>query len=49
MQKNLKTKTLLIIGILIVFVYGIFGLPSGVSGAALKQSLLDRIHLGLDL
>ena len=49
MQKNLKTKTLLIIGILIVFVYGIFGVPSGLSGAALKQSLLDRIHLGLDL
>jgi preprotein translocase subunit SecD len=49
MQKNLKSKTLLIIGILIVFVYGIFGLPHGLSGTALKQSLLDRIHLGLDL
>ncbi|MFZ0632205.1 MAG: protein translocase subunit SecD [Acidobacteriaceae bacterium] len=49
MQKNLKSKTLLIIAILIVFVYGIFGLPSGFSGTALKQSLLNRIHLGLDL
>jgi preprotein translocase subunit SecD len=49
MQKNLKTKTLLIIAILIIFVFGIFGLPHGFSGTALKQSLLDRIHLGLDL
>jgi preprotein translocase subunit SecD len=49
MQKNLKSKTLLIIGILVVFVYGIFGLPHGLSGTALKQSLLNRIHLGLDL
>ena len=49
MQKNLRTKTIGIIAILIVFVYGIFGIPHGVSGAALKQSLLNRIRLGLDL
>jgi preprotein translocase subunit SecD len=49
MQKNLKTKTLGIIAILLVFIYGIFGIPHGVSGASLKQALLDHIHLGLDL
>ena len=49
MQKNLRTKTIGIIAILIVFVYGIFGLPHGVSGSALKQAVLQNIHLGLDL
>jgi len=49
MQKNLKTKTLLIVGVLVVFLFGIIGLPQGFSGAALRQSLLNRIHLGLDL
>src|SRR5215470_3433502 len=49
MQKNLALKTLFIVAVLLVFIYGIFGIPSGVSGDALKQSLLDRIHLGLDL
>ena len=34
---------------LIVFVFGIIGIPSGLTGTALKQSILDRIHLGLDL
>jgi preprotein translocase subunit SecD len=49
MRKNLTQKTILIVAILIVFVFGIFGLPKGVSGTALKQAILDRIHLGLDL
>jgi preprotein translocase subunit SecD len=49
MQKNLKSKTILIVAILVVFVYGIFGIPQGVSGTALKQALLKRINLGLDL
>lgn len=49
MQKNLAIKTLVIIGVLLVFLYGIFGIPSGVSGDALKQAVLNRIHLGLDL
>jgi preprotein translocase subunit SecD len=49
MQKNLLVKTLAIIGILIIFIYGIFGIPKGLSGDALKQSLLQRINLGLDL
>ena len=45
MGKNLKGKTAFIVAILVVFVYGIFGIPHG----SLKQSLTDRIHLGLDL
>lgn len=49
MQKNLLIKTLIIIGVLLVFLYGIFGIPSSFTGDGLKQALLNRIHLGLDL
>jgi preprotein translocase subunit SecD len=49
MRKNLTQKTILIFAVLIVFVFGIFGIPKGVSGTAIKQAILDRIHLGLDL
>jgi len=49
MRKNLNGKIVAILVILVVFVYGIFGLPHGLSGSALKQSIADRIHLGLDL
>ena len=49
MQKNLKAKTIAIIAVLIIFVYGIFGIPHGISGAALKQALAKNINLGLDL
>jgi preprotein translocase subunit SecD len=49
MQKNLRTKTLGIIAILLFFIYGIFGIPGGLSGTAIKNAILQRIHLGLDL
>ena len=49
MRKNLTGKTVLIFATLLVFVYGIFGIPSGFNGAALKSALTNRIHLGLDL
>jgi len=49
MNKNLNGKIAMIVAILLVFVYGIFGIPSGISGKALKQSITQRIHLGLDL
>ncbi|MBV8674105.1 MAG: protein translocase subunit SecD [Acidobacteriaceae bacterium] len=49
MRKNLTTKTIGIFAVLIVFVFGIIGIPHGFSGTALKNSILDRIHLGLDL
>jgi preprotein translocase subunit SecD len=45
MGKNLAGRTGFIVAVLLVFVYGIFGIPHG----GLKQSITDRIHLGLDL
>lgn len=52
MSKNLAGKTWFIIAVLVIFVYGIFGIPRPTGhgfGDMLKQSLLQRIHLGLDL
>jgi len=49
MAQNLKGKFALIIAVLVIFVYGIIGIPHGVSGTALKNAVLDHIHLGLDL
>jgi preprotein translocase subunit SecD len=49
MNKNLGIKLALIIGILLIFLFGIFGVPKGFSGQALLESMQERIHLGLDL
>jgi preprotein translocase subunit SecD len=49
MNKNLLTKTVLIVAVLIVFLFGIIGIPSTFSGAGLAQAIQNRIHLGLDL
>lgn len=49
MRKNLVGKTALILAVLLVFFFGIFGIPRGVSPNAWKTALSDRIHLGLDL
>jgi preprotein translocase subunit SecD len=49
MNQNLKGKTIAIVAVLVVFFYGIFGIPHGVTPAALKQALTERINLGLDL
>jgi preprotein translocase subunit SecD len=49
MKKNLNTKIAFIIGVVLLCIYGIIGIPSGFSGAAFKQALTNRIHLGLDL
>jgi preprotein translocase subunit SecD len=49
MQKNLLIKTLVIIGVLLIFLFGIFGIPSGFNGDALREAVLNHIHLGLDL
>ena len=49
MNKNLGWKLLLIVGVLMAFLFGIFGVPKGWSGRGLLASLQDRIHLGLDL
>ena len=45
MGKNLRGKTAAIVAVVVIFVYGIVGFPRH----GLKQSLADRIHLGLDL
>jgi preprotein translocase subunit SecD len=49
MNKNLGWKVLIIIGTLIVCLFGIFGVPQSFTGAGLLASLQNRIHLGLDL
>ncbi len=49
MNKTLTWKLVIIIGILILFVSGIFGIPKEWSGKGLVASITDRIHLGLDL
>lgn len=49
MKMNVKKRVLLIIAVLVIFLYGIFGIPSGFSGADLASAITKRIHLGLDL
>jgi preprotein translocase subunit SecD len=49
MNKNLLAKTVLIVVVLIVFLFGIFGLPTSFTGSGLLAALQKRIHLGLDL
>ncbi len=49
MRKNLTTKTILILAVLVVFIFGIFGIPKGISPKAWKDALTQKIHLGLDL
>jgi preprotein translocase subunit SecD len=55
MNKNLGWKFIFIAAVVLLFLYGVFGIPSGVSGSALANGLLSQsamrngIHLGLDL
>ena len=49
MNKNLLWKLLFILGTMLFFLFGIFGIPKGLSGEALLTALTDHIHLGLDL
>src|SRR4051794_33834255 len=49
MRKNLTGKTVLIVAVLLVFIFGIFGIPHGLGGQALKDAIAKRINLGLDL
>jgi len=49
MNKTLGWKLVIIVGILILFVFGILGIPKDWSGKGLVASITDRIHLGLDL
>src|SRR5271170_1853871 len=49
MNKNLTWRLALIVGILLVFLFGIFGIPQSFSGQGLLTAITNRIHLGLDL
>ena len=55
MNKNLTWKLGLSVGVVLVFVYGIIGIPSGFSRSALSDALVtgsplrNGIHMGLDL
>ncbi len=55
MNKNLGWKLIIIVAVVLLFAYFIFGVPSGFSGEALANGLLNPspmrsgIHLGLDL
>src|SRR3954452_13161267 len=49
MTKNLLWKLLFILGTLLFFLFGIFGIPKSLSGEGLLTALTDHIHLGLDL
>jgi preprotein translocase subunit SecD len=49
MNKNLRWKVVVIVGTLLVFLFGIFGFPWEWSGKTPLTAMTDRIHLGLDL
>jgi preprotein translocase subunit SecD len=49
MNKNLLWKLVAILGVLLVFLFGIFGVPQSFSGQGLLSAMTNRIHLGLDL
>ena len=40
---------MVIVGILLIFLFGIFGVPKNWSGSGILAAITDRIHLGLDL
>ncbi len=49
MNKNLTWKWIVIAAVLVLFVFGIIGVPSELSGSGLVASIAKRINLGLDL
>jgi preprotein translocase subunit SecD len=49
MTKNLLYKLIFIVGTMLFFLFGIFGIPKSLSGEGLLTALTDHIHLGLDL
>jgi preprotein translocase subunit SecD len=49
MNKNLLWKVVFIVGTLLFFLYGIFGIPKKLTLDGLADAVLDHIHLGLDL
>ncbi|MBZ5652429.1 MAG: protein translocase subunit SecD [Acidobacteriia bacterium] len=49
MNKTLGWKLGLSVGVLVLFLFGIFGIPKDFSGRGLLAAITERIHLGLDL
>src|ERR1700693_4098118 len=49
MNKTLGWKLGLTVATLVVFLFGVFGVPKDFSGRGLLAAMQDRIHLGLDL
>jgi len=49
MNRTLLTKLGVIVGFLLFFLFGIFGIPKGFSRDGLLAAMGERIHLGLDL
>jgi preprotein translocase subunit SecD len=49
MNKNLGWKLGLVVATLVLFLFGIFGIPKDLSGGGLLAAIQQRIHLGLDL
>jgi preprotein translocase subunit SecD len=49
MSKNLLWKLAAIVGTLVVFLFGIFGIPQSFTGQGLLDAMTKRIQLGLDL
>jgi preprotein translocase subunit SecD len=49
MNRNLGWKLLLTLAVLLIFVFGIFGVPQSWSGHGLLAAIQNRINLGLDL
>src|SRR5580704_6946507 len=47
MQKNLTTKTIIIVATILLCIYGIIGIPK--SKAELMSNLKENVRLGLDL
>jgi len=49
MSKNLNTKIIVILAAVATCIFGIIGVPHGISPTALKDAIVSRINLGLDL
>jgi preprotein translocase subunit SecD len=49
MNKNFLVKLAFIVGAVLFFLFGIFGIPKSFSSQGLLTALTDHIHLGLDL
>jgi len=49
MRKNLNTKIIVILAAVAICLFGIIGVPHGITPSALKDAMVSRINLGLDL